>query len=131
MLDQAVARLRDLVTPHYQREGCLPEADDSINNASRRVVKAMYEEHGECWLGTINYGDDRGKANKVLQKWDGERTVLNFECAFVIPKYDEELVKLIIERDQAAYEGTKKDAERMDAIFDHFIKLGGHYLHWT
>jgi len=128
---QAVGRLTNLMLPHLRFNGCLPEADPDINDASRQIVMAMVKDHGECWLGKINlYGDDRGKPEKVLRKYDGG-IVYNFGASFVIPEFDQKLVDLIIGRDTAMYEGTKKDALRLDPIFNRIEKLGGHSLHWT
>jgi len=100
---QAVGKLTKLVAPHIRMEGCLPESDNEINNASRNVVKAMHKDHGECWLGKINlYGDDKDKPEKALWKYDGG-TVYNFSSSFVVPCFDQELVDLILARLACVY----------------------------
>lgn len=131
-VSQARSKLsRELRRGLLEGEGCLPEADTAINAASRGVVSAMREEHGEAWLGKINlHGDERHGAVPVMWKWDGE-LVYNFGCAFVAPKYDEELAKLIRERDDAPYTGTAPDAVRVEAIFERVYAIGGIYLNWT
>jgi hypothetical protein len=65
-----------------------------------------------------------------MWKWDGS-LVYNFGCAFVAPRYDEELVRLVKERDDAPYEGTRKDAERIDVISKRLEEVGGVHLFWT
>src|SRR5271157_5883921 len=69
-------------------DGCLPEADNSINNASRRLVQAVQDAGGEAWLGKINlYAEDRAPVGTpVLWRWDGS-LVCNFAAAFVAPRY--------------------------------------------
>jgi hypothetical protein len=107
------------------------EADETLNDSCRRVISAMAEEHGECWLGSINlYGVERHGAKPYIWKWD-ESLVLNFSCAFVVPRYDAELERLIRERDDAPYTGTVADAARVEAIMDRIAALGGTHLFWT
>lgn len=112
-------------------DGCLPEADESINNASRRVVSAMAEEHGECWLGRVNLHDtERGHADQVMWRWNGE-PVLNFDAGFVLPAFDEELLQLIMKRDAGPYTTTTVDSVLVTAILERVRALGGRNLVWT
>jgi hypothetical protein len=107
------------------------EADNDLNDACRSLVAAIAAEHGEAWLGLINlYGEKRHGASPYIWKWDGS-TVLNFSCAFVLPRHDVELERLIRERDDAEYTGTSADAVRVDAIFKRLEEAGGHHLFWT
>lgn len=131
-LDQARAELAREAARSAREGGGLPtEADDAVNNASRRVVDAVHAAHGQAWLGQINlYGEDRGMADRVLRRWD-ESPVLNFEAAFVVPGYDDELVRLIIERDVAPYTSMAADVPRVDAITQRIAELGGALLIWT
>lgn len=112
-------------------DGWPGECDVDLNDACRALVQAFADEHGEAWLGKINlYGDERHGGAPVLWKWDDD-VVLNFSCAFVCPKHDAELERLIRERDDATYTGTKEDAERVDRIMDRLAAVGGVHLFWT
>src|SRR5947207_2505841 len=78
------------------------EACDEVNNASRALVDAVQEECGECWLGRINlYREHRvdGKAlpENAMWKRNGE-FIYNFGADFVLPKYDEKLHQMILDR---------------------------------
>lgn len=110
-------------------DGCLPEADDEINDASRNVVQAFQDEHGEAWLGLINvYSSDKGKP--VLWKWDGS-LVLNFSAGFVVPKYDADLERLIHDRHSPGEYSAKKNRSTLEAITIRIEELGGVLLLWT
>jgi hypothetical protein len=112
-------------------DGWPVEADTDLNDSCRRVIEAMAEDHGECWLGSINlYGADRHGAKPYMWKWDGS-LVRNFSCAFVVPGYDAELERLIRERDDAPYTGVAADAVRVAAIMDRIAAVGGTHLFWT
>lgn len=122
---------RELRRGLQEGDGCLPEADTAINNASRSVITAMVEDHGEAWLGKINlHGDERHGAVPVLWKWDDE-PVCNFGCAFVTPRHDADLERLIRERDDATYTTTAADAVLVEAIINRVYAIGGIYLSWT
>lgn len=106
----------------------MPEADAALNNASRRVVSAMEETYGAAWLGHI---ERSGRKNgNALWRWNGF-PVLNFEATFVVPVEDARLLELIEERNEAKYEGVKKDAVRVNAIFARVMELSGTILVWT
>jgi hypothetical protein len=133
---KTLSQARDALSLELQRgyiegDGCLPEADTDINNASRRVIEAMAEENGEAWLGKFNlHGDERHGAVPVIWKWDGG-LVYNFGCDFVAPKFDEALEKLLRERDDAEYTTTAADVVRLRAIFERIAAIGGISLIWT
>lgn len=131
-LEQARRDLTKKVVQSARENGGWPgEADEKVNNANRRVIKAMAEAHGEAWLGKINlYGEERHGGHPIMWKWDGGM-VYNFDAALVAPAYDEELVRLIKERDDAEYTGTKADAERVDKIQARLDEIGGVHLFWT
>ena len=106
----------------------LPEGDNGINGASRAII-AEVGKAGAAWLGNVNlYEETRDKP--ILWEWD-RGMVYNFGAAFVIPCYDAELERMIRERDNAPYTGTKDDAPRVQAILDRVDKLGGVSLIWT
>ncbi len=120
-------RLCELTVEHI-REG-YPESVTELNDASRRVVAAMKEEHGKAFLGHINlYEDTRGKP--CIWEWDGG-LVYNFGASFVAPVHDAELERLILERDAAQYTGTKDDAKRLLAISERLAVIGGVHLIWS
>lgn len=111
-------------------DGWPGETDSDLNDACRKVISAIHNENGECWLGKINlYGDERHGNTPYIWKWDGG-LVYNFGCAFVIPKFDQELETLIRERDDAVY-SARVDYERINKIMDRIKELGGVHLFWT
>ncbi len=122
---------RAVVKSARDNDGWPGEADASVNNASRRVVEAVRDEHGEAWLGKINlYGAERHGGHPIMWEWDGS-LVYNFGAAFVAPGFDAELVRLIEERDAAPYTGTTDDAKRVDGVFSRLQEIGGVHLFWT
>lgn len=109
-------------------DGCLPEADNEINDASRSVVQAMQDEHSEAWLGKINvYREEPGP---VLWKWDGS-TVLNFSAEFVVPGHDAELERLIRVRHEPGPYSAAKNLSTLEAIMNRVEEQGGVLLLWT
>ena len=128
-LAKARADMTRRVVEHWQENQ--PEASDKLNNASRRLVEAMAEEHGTVFLGNVNlYDADHGKPVTFRKYPDGEM-VYNFQHGFVVPTDDAELRRLIEERDQAEYTGTNDDYERVTAISDRLEAIGGQNLHWS
>lgn len=117
------------------------EADPALNDANRDVILAMAAEHGgECWLGRVNLyhdlpEDDDGEheafhADVLLWKWSG-KPVYNFGASFVVPRHDAELEQLIRDRDAADYTTTDADYERVSAIHEQIVAVGGVLLHWS
>jgi hypothetical protein len=128
-LDEAKRALVKEITRSV-REG-EPEADNDLNDASRVVVHFMAKEHGEAWLGMINlYGEERHGGAPILWLWDGT-PIHNYGAAFVCPKHDAELERLIRERDDAPYTGMRADATRVEAIMARVEEAGGIHLAWT
>jgi hypothetical protein len=123
------ALAQELVRGLKEGDGWLPEADDDINDASRAVVQFMATEHGHAWLGEINLEGDARRL-PIMWQWDGT-PVHNFGASFVCPQQDAELERLIRERHDAPYTGTKEDATRVDAIRARLKAIGGVHLHWT
>ena len=103
--------------------GDLPEADDGINNLNRDLIQAYKDEHGTVWLGKMD-------AAPPLWEWQGY-FVYNWEASFVVPCYDEMLHRLILDRRNAPYTGTREDAPRVVAILDRIKELGGTNRLWT
>jgi len=117
------------------------EADPELNEANRGVIEALATAHGgECWLGRVNLhqglpDDDDGQHEPPhwttpLWKWSG-KPVYNFGASFVVPRYDAELERLIQEREAASYTTTAADYQRVTAIDERLIAVGGVRLHWS
>lgn len=110
--------------------GWTTEFDKSINDISRAKIKAMNNEHGQCFLGKVNlYDDERGKDYK-LTEYKGQK-IYNFDYAFCIPCHDSQLEEMITERDREPYTGSKNDSKRIDQIMNRIEELGGHNLVWS
>lgn len=124
--------LTNKVVPYLVEDGCLPEADEGINGASRTLIRAMHKEHGEAWLGNVNlHKRYKGEEEAAMWKYNAEDAIYTFGAAFVAPRYDAELVRLIDERFDAPYMGTKEDYERIEKIYTRLAEIGGENLHWT
>lgn len=129
--DSKTKLAREVARGLREGDGCLPEADASVNNASRAVIQAMHNEHGQAWLGKINlHGDERHGGHPVICKWDGG-LVYNFGAEFVLSYFDAELQRLIQERDDAPYTSVAADVPRVNAIMARIKSLGGVLLIWT
>jgi|SRR5579885_1381132 len=127
-----IALQREVFRSLRENEGHIGEADDAVNDASRAVIAAVAAQHGEAWLGQFNlYGSDRGRRERALWRWDGENPVVNFGADFVLPKQDEEVMRLILERDSAPYTGVAADRKWLDAIIARVEGLGGILLTWS
>jgi len=131
MTDAARNLTKAYIRSIKENDGITPlEADGNLNDASRDLIAAMHEKHGECWLGLINR---HGKQNELplLWKWDGA-LVYNFGASFVVPEYDQMLADLIEARHEphGGYDHHRNVAE-VDAIYLRIEVLGGHHLHWS
>ena len=123
--DQLLATAR-----FWMDDGGLPESCSDVNNASRAVVLAMLDEHSQAWLGWVNlYPETRGA--RVMWQWTRGEMLHNFGAHFVAPVYDDGLVRLIVERDCAEYDGTNVDSKRLEPIFHRLRQIGGTKLIWT
>jgi hypothetical protein len=143
-LTEATQRLTACFFQSIRRSGgCHPdEADPELNDANGPVIQAMAAEHdGECWLGRVNLhhglpeddDDDQHEpyhADVALWRWSG-KPVYNFGASFVLPRYDAELERLILDRDAANYTTTAADYERVTAIHERIVAVGGVLLHWS
>ena len=141
--EAATPELSEAVAEHGKRlqesaeevDGGLVEADTRLNNSARNVVAAMRTDRGQAWLGRINLrGKERpcagGTVADVCWKWEGGM-VYNFGADYVLPRYDQVLVNLILERDAAPYTGTAKDAPRVNSIIQRVVDIGGALLIWS
>lgn len=111
---------------YFKTYGGPTEADFSINDIQREKILAYHQLNPSAVVGLVN---KHGREN-FLQIYRGEK-VLNFEWDFIIPQYDAELLKLLTEREQATYTGTKEDAIKIDKIYERVKQLGGLYLYWA
>ena len=134
-MSEEIEEIRRSIRTYLEVNEGTTEFDQSINELSRSLVRAVAQANsGEAWLGRINFyqAEDlvEGKWKEVMWKFEGEGP-LNFEASFVAPQFDEELVRLIEERRDAEYEGTRADMARINAIFERLEAIGGHGLHWS
>lgn len=107
-----------------------PEAHHDLNESNRRLIRTMHDAYGQAWLGKINLYTDQDRI-RIMWQYDPAILVCNFEAGFVVPQYDAELERLVQERDRADYEGTSKDAERLEVIMNRLHEIGGHHLIWS
>ena len=103
------------------------EGDWRINKFSRAKVRAFRREHGEAWMGNINFYDETPP--NFTQYIKG--IVRNFEYAFVIPHNDPVLKGLIDKRNETPYTGTEQDSMLIEPIFDRLEAIGGISLNWA
>ena len=130
-VETAEKRLTDAVCKGLRLgDGCLPECYTPVNDASRAMVCAVHEDHGQTWLGKINLHSDDDR-RRIMWRHEPDETIFTFGAAFVVPCYDAELERLIRERDQAPYTGTRDDRVRVDAIMERIDAVGGVHLFWS
>ena len=122
--------IKDLKTESIIREKAIYgtlEEDFKINDISRAIIR-RYKTQGEAWLGNINlYEETRGKP-VIWQYTKG--IIYNFGASFVVPCYDAQLEKLIIDRDKTPYTGTTQDRALLEKIYDRIEELKGTHLSW-
>lgn len=103
--------------------------ENPLNDLQRELIMAFEREHGQAWLGKINlYDEDKGQP--IIWRYQGD-LVRNFTARFVIDHFDLELHRLIIERSQAEYTGTRDDYKRVEQITARIHELGGEMLIWN
>ena len=121
-LDQAVERENNiLLSIRRQRQVTLPEAFDPINEASRDIIKAMYEKYGQVYLGKVNSNQNDPT---VLKQYDGG-AIYNFSCDFCLPAYSKQVESLIMEW------RTQKDVHVLERMFNAITEHGGHLIFWS
>lgn len=103
------------------------EENKQWNARQRAKIEALYQKYGECWLGNINLHD---KQKPIMWQYKGQ-WVYNFDAAFAVPHFDEELFNLIAERDRTPYAGTKEDMKWIVKISLRIEDLGGFHLLWS
>lgn len=106
------------------------EGDWWQNKISRALVRAFKHEHGAAWLGQVNrYTPEKSSPYQLTEYKHG--VVRNFSASFVVPVCDVQLVRLLVEREAAPYEGAAKDYQLVTAIYDRIEQLGGLSLRWV
>lgn len=134
-VDQARRRLLKSLLRSMRESGgfCPKENDWHLNNASCNLVEAMISEHGaNVRFGRINLYTQEDKEKPIWspkEKNQAERWV--FGACFVLPKYDAEIERLILERDRSEYTGTKDDFQRVNKIVNRIKDVNGVLLHWS
>ena len=101
-----------------------------LNDRSRLLVQAYKNEHGSAWLGRINlYREQEGRP--IIWDCADPTGVHVYGASFVLPAYDAELERMIVERDLTPYTGTGADSKLVGVIFERIEQLGGHLLLWN
>lgn len=102
-------------------DGCPGENDFDVNNSAWEVVEAMGPG---AVLGVINL---HGTGEPIMWK----AGTMDRQPDYVLPDWDRELLKLISDRVQAPYTGTREDSKRVQAIMARVEAVGGVHLVWT
>jgi len=93
----------------------------------REKITAIYNHHGEAYIGKINFHADKHKnlsADAVLTKYSGE-IIYNFDAAFVLPSEDVELAEMIVKWNKNPILSNLK------AIMGKIDATGGLILLWS
>ena len=113
----------------HEIEGTYPHRNP-LNDRSRLLIQAYRNEHGTAWLGRINlYKEQEGQP--VIWECAEAGVAEVYGASFVLPAYDAELERMIVERDRTPYTGTADDSKLVGAIFERIEQLGGHALFWN
>lgn len=103
----------------------IKEADENQNAISRCKIRAFKNKFGKCFLGKIN----KSANEPALKEYKQGMMVYNFDCDFVIPKYDAELENMINEYNSKPYsEELMKDIKRIQNKIE---QLGGLTILWV
>lgn len=132
MLDLSMCRkLMTDVHIDAQRSGLFGpgETFDEVNRISRATIRAFKREKSTAWLGKINLYSQKDCKTILVPYMGG--MVQNFSCIFVVPKFDQKLVDMIMNRYNSPSEGMSVDIKHIDRISDRIDRLGGIHLHWV
>lgn len=113
----------------HEIEGTYPYRN-SLNDRSRLLIQSYRNEHGTAWLGRINLYKEQEGQPVIWECADAEVAEV-YGASFVLPAYDEELERMIVERDRTPYTGTADDSILVGAIFERIEQLGGYALFWN
>lgn len=105
----------------------MPECDENLNQACRQLVKEIIKDHGKAYIYKINLfeGD-----NAVTELKEGDM-IYNFCGDYVSAKKCEHVKAAILKRKNATYEGTKKDSNDLQPIYDFLEHIEAYSLHWS
>lgn len=130
-VSEAAAHLNaEFVRGRRQGDGCVPEADEGINAASRRLVEAVTAETGEAWLINLNTG---GRW-PIAYRWSSG-PFEGYGPTYVLPgAVAQEEIDVIVAMEEARhgtnYDGSL-DGDRIDVITARVEALSGHVLVWS
>lgn len=103
----------------------IKEADETMNDFNRRIVKAIKTEHGTAYLGNVNYQkSDKSDIEVVYEEYAGQ-TLYNFCAGFVVPCKDEVIEELVLDWRKNA------STKALDRLFSHIEAIGGYNLIWS
>lgn len=102
------------------------EFDSSINDISRRAIELLYKEKGAGFLGKINYYEPTELVDLI--PYDENLIIKNFQFGFIVPVYDQKLIRLIVENRKSGSEGL---IERLREIISYISEIGGIHLNWS
>lgn len=93
----------------------IKEADETYNDLNRSILDAFDDQNsGETFIFSL-FGE---KAKEGLRKY--ESPVYNFDCYFVVPKYNEELDRMVKEigknKSEATYDKIMKKVEQLHGL---------------
>jgi hypothetical protein len=113
----------------HEIEGTYPYRN-SLNDRSRLLIQSYRNDHGTAWLGRVNLYKEQEGQPIIWECADAEVAEV-YGASFVLPAYDAELERMIVERDRTPYTGTADDSKLVGAIFERIEQLGGHVLFWN
>lgn len=103
-------------------DGLLRECDTDHNDLSRELIAEYRLAHGRAFLVMVNRHGEKEKAGSPVWEWDGG-LVYNFGADAVLPAFDAELERLLLENERAA---TLAGAlPRIEAIYARIEAVGG------
>jgi hypothetical protein len=122
--------LYDALVVRKRREGggSFREADGELNDATRELIDEFKLAHGSAFLVKVNRYNAAERAESPIRRWDGG-LVYTFGASIIVPVFDAELERLLLEREAAATH--KGDYARLQAIYARVGVLGGTPLFWS
>lgn len=125
---QKLNKLADEYLKTHWDNGGTSEFDKSINDISRKRIKALKELKGKCFLYKINKFNT---SDLACVEYTGQK-VYNFEFSFALPERNEEIIRIINERNTPsdAY-NSKRNMEEVNRIYDVAESIGAITLIWS
>lgn len=100
---------------HGITEGCW-----KLNTITRAKIRAFKRENDKCFLGNINPPMDG--SNSILKEYK-RGMVYNFGGNFIIPEYNEDLIKII--------KKYRNGNDKHLSIITKIDELNGEFLNWV